>query len=110
MRQIFLPCVIATLTLATPFPVLAQPIESGSPSSGRQIAITICGNCHKVAPTMPSSPVASPSFEDIANLPSTTALSLYAFLRSNHNKMPNFILSPADTDDVIAYIISLKRK
>jgi hypothetical protein len=48
--------------------------------------------------------------KDIANLRSTTAISLKAFLRSNHSNMPNFIISSADTDDVIAYILSLKRK
>jgi mono/diheme cytochrome c family protein len=109
MRRIVLPCVFAAITLAAQFPVLAQPVN-GSPSPGRQIATTICGNCHKVTPTMPPSTVASPTFEDIANLPSTTALSLKVFLRSNHNKMPNFIISRADTDDVIAYILSLKRR
>jgi len=109
MRRIILPCAVAAMTLATE-PLFAQPIESSSLSSGRQVAITICGNCHYVTPTTRSGAIASPSFEEIANLPSTTALSLKAFLRSNHNKMPNFIISPADTDDVIAYILSLKRK
>jgi len=49
--------------------------------------------------------------EDIANRPSTAALSLKEFLRSPHKgRMPNFLLSRADTDDVIAYILSLKQK
>jgi hypothetical protein len=40
-----------------------------------------------------------------------SSLSLKDFLGSRHKKrMPNFILSRADTDDVIAYILSLKRK
>ena len=110
MRRIVLPCAIAAITLAIQFPALAQPLKSSDLSSGRQIATTICGPCHKIAPTMPSSTVASPSFEDIASLPSTTELSLKAFLRSNHNKMPNFIISRADTDEVVAYNLSLKRK
>jgi len=41
-------------------------------------------------------------------MPSTTALSLKVFLRSSHNKMPNLIISDPDTDDLIAYILSLK--
>jgi hypothetical protein len=52
----------------------------------------------------------TPSFIAIANMPSTTALSLKVFLRSNHNRMPNFIMSNADTDDVINYILSLKQR
>jgi len=90
--------------------ILAQPLENGSVSSGHQIAISICGDCHEISPTKYSTTVVGPKFDDIANLPSTTALSLKAFLRSNHNLMPNFVLSSADTDDVIAYILNLKRK
>jgi hypothetical protein len=53
---------------------------------------------------------APPNFEDIANLPSTTALSLKVFLRSNHNQMLNFIFSDPEADNVIAFILSLKRR
>ena len=109
MRRIMLPCAIAAVTLAAQFPVLAQPLE-GSPSSGRQIAMTICGSCHRLIPSIYSSFETTPNFEDIANLPSTTALSLTVFLRSNHNQMPNLILSRAETDDLIAFILSLKRR
>jgi hypothetical protein len=49
-------------------------------------------------------------FAEIANLPSTTALSLRVFLRSSYNRMPNFILQPRDADDIVAYILSLKRR
>jgi mono/diheme cytochrome c family protein len=92
------------------FPIyaqLAKPLE-GNRILGQQIAIKICGDCHDA--TGSERFEVGPSFEDIANLPSTTALSLKPFLRSNHSNMPNFIISGADTDDVIAYILSLKRK
>jgi mono/diheme cytochrome c family protein len=108
-RRIVLPSAIAAAILAIPFLVIAQS-PAGNTSSGRQIATTICGNCHKVTSTMPSSSVGAPGFEDIANRPTTTALSLKRFLRSNHSRMPKFILSQVDTDDVIAYILSLKQK
>ena len=42
-------------------------------------------------------------------MPSTTALSLKVFLRSNHNEMPNLIIPDSETDDLIAYILSLKQ-
>ena len=42
--------------------------------------------------------------------PATTALSLKVFLQSSHKDMPNLILKPAEADDIIAYILSLKRK
>ena len=49
-------------------------------------------------------------FREVANLPSTTALSLRVFLQSNHKEMPNFSLKSAEADDIIAYILSFKRK
>jgi len=56
----------------------------------------------------PSENVAS--FFAIANLPSTTALSLKVFLRSNHKGMPNLIVSEPDSDNLIDYILSLKQR
>jgi mono/diheme cytochrome c family protein len=100
----------AAVTLVAQLQILAQPLETGNVSSGHQIASTICGNCHEISPTMSPRTAVGPKFEDIANLPSTTALSLRAFLLSNHKRMPNFIISKADTDDVVAYILSLKQK
>jgi len=110
MNRIKLLSAIVAATFAVEFPLLAQPLDSSSIASGRQVATTLCANCHEISPTAYPTTVVGPKFDDVANLPSTTALSLNVFLRSNHNRMPNFILSGADTDDVIAYILSLKRK
>ena len=109
MNWIKLPCVIGIATILMPSPLLAQPLDSGI-ASGRQVAASICANCHEISPTNYPTTVIGPKFDDIANLPSTTVLSLKVFLRSSHNRMPNFILSNDDMDNVIAYILSLKRK
>ncbi len=110
MRRIMLlTCATATVTFAAQLPMfaqVAQPLESANISSGRRIAATICVDCHEVS----GKTKIGPSFEDIADQSATTAILLKAFLRSNHRNMPNFILSRTDTDDVIAYILSLKRK
>jgi hypothetical protein len=37
-----------------------------------------------------------------------TETSLRVFLRTPHTRMPDFILSRAETDDVISYILSLR--
>jgi hypothetical protein len=37
-----------------------------------------------------------------------TATALRVFLTTSHPKMPNLILTPEDTTDVIAYILSLR--
>ena len=110
MNCIRLPFAIAAATFAAQFPLLAQPLDSSSIASGRQVATALCANCHEISPTAYSTTVVGPKFDAIANLPSTTALSLNVFLHSNHNRMPNFILSGPDTNNVITYILSLKRK
>ena len=50
----------------------------------------------------------APTFLDVANMASTTALSLKVFLRTSHKEMPNLLISETDSDDLIAYILSLK--
>ncbi len=109
MRRIMIPSLTVAAMLAAVCPMLAQPSGSGSISSGHQIATAICGNCHE-DPASSQKAAVGPELEDIANRPSTTAQSLKEFLRSRHKgRMPNFLLSRAHTNDVIAYILSLKR-
>jgi hypothetical protein len=43
---------------------------------------------------------------DVANMTSTTALSLKVFLRSNDKEMSDLIVSNSETDNLIAYIQS----
>ncbi len=110
MGQTMILSVTVVAMLAMTGPMVAQPSESGSISSGHQIAITICGNCHE-DPASSQKTTIGPKLEDIANRPSTTVLSLKEFLRSRHKgRMPNFLLSRAHTNDVIAYILSLKQQ
>ncbi len=116
MSWMKLPFAVAALMVTTELPSIAQPVN-GDPASGRQIAATQCSSCHRVLPmVLPDrgdSPAADkdgpPSFQSIADLPSTTGLSLNVFLHSNHRNMPNLVLSHADSDDVIAFILSLKK-
>jgi mono/diheme cytochrome c family protein len=94
--------------LAATLPVFAQDLP-GDVSAGKQIATSWCAACHRID----SNAVvigSVPDFYAIANLPSTTALSLKVFLQTSHNKMPNYQLTRSETDDVIAYILSMKKK
>jgi mono/diheme cytochrome c family protein len=93
------------LMLTLPLSATAQSVE-GNPLIGRQTAATLCVPCHQIDETRRDGP---PSFVDIAFMPSTTALSLKVFLRSSHKDMPNLIISDSQTDDLIAYILSLKQ-
>jgi hypothetical protein len=50
----------------------------------------------------------APAFSAVAAMPSTTARSLNVFLRTSHPTMPNLMLTNTETEDVIAYILSLR--
>jgi mono/diheme cytochrome c family protein len=117
MRSIRCCFAVTAALLATPLPVLSQR-PAGDPKSGRQIATVQCSTCHQVLPRLfpdRNDPLdvdkdGPPSFQSIADLPSTTGLSLNVFLHSNHRNMPNLILTPANSDDLIAYILGLKKQ
>ena len=109
MRSTILAGFVAAAILTAQFPVLAQPIE-GNPLSGQQIATQQCSSCHRVLPMTFPDKADPPSFQSIADLPSTTGIALNVFLHSNHRNMPDFIISRADSNDLIAYILSLKKK
>jgi cytochrome c len=106
MRQpLFFSLVAGALALSVA--ALAQP---GERAAGRRLATELCGDCHQARQPFPSLHRYPPSFQDIAKLPSTTRLSLKVFLQSSHKQMPNFIISKSDTDNIIEYIVSLKRR
>ena len=106
MRQPMCFALLVTAASALSVAALAQP---GERAAGRRLATEMCGECHQIRPQYPLLFRNPPSFEAIAKLPSTTRLSLNVFLRSNHRHMPNFIISKSDADNIIEYILSLKR-
>ena len=107
MRPMILLAFAFGLTLATLQPLHAQD-SLGSAQSGRRLANFWCTGCHSVEPKTEG--IFAADFAEIANVPSTTELSLKVFLRSSHKSMPNFILQPDEADDIVAYILSLRRK
>ncbi len=95
----------AAVALAISAPIAAAQDVRGNAANGRHLAEHWCSSCHALhSPGRPG--VAS--FVQVARLPSTTALSLRAFLYTSHANMPNIQLSSADADDLIAFILSLK--
>ncbi|MFO1151414.1 MAG: cytochrome c [Alsobacter sp.] len=77
---------------------------AGDPRRGEALVRADCLSCHADPARRPR----APDFREVASMPSTTALSLGVFLRTSHPTMPDIILEPADLDDVIGYILSLK--
>jgi mono/diheme cytochrome c family protein len=103
-------CVVVIVSWVT-LPTLARSLEDFHRSAGRRVAMEICSHCHQVAEGQRAPLSNTPSFTDIANMPSTTAFSLKVFLRSRHKRrMPDFIMSSSDTSNVVDYILSLKQR
>jgi hypothetical protein len=96
------------VTLLAAAPALAQ-MYPGDPIAGRQFARQVCAVRHFVeAEDLGLSWSGAPSFQEVANDPAVNEISLRVFLRTPHEDMPNFMLTPLETDDVISYILSLK--
>ena len=85
----------------------AQPSDSAS--AGHRLAEAWCKDCHAIDATTAGTTRGAPDFVAVANRPSTTALSLKVFLQTSHKSMPNLIIAPNQADDLVNYILSLKR-
>ena len=79
----------------------------GNVESGRLSAQGWCTECHSVQPETAGTGKFAPDFTVVAQRRSARWLN--AFLRAKHTLMPNFVLNRQEADDLIAYILSLKR-
>ena len=97
--------VIAIATMSMTVAVQAQNLPAGE-----EIAQVWCSGCHHVdfeQQKMGSDAV--PSFSSIAQMNSTTEMSLAAFLSTAHGRMPDYSLSRTEIRDVSTYILSLRK-
>jgi mono/diheme cytochrome c family protein len=109
--------VAAAVILALPAMLFLRPHDAraaefseDSVVAGRRLAEAWCKECHAIETSPTRTPNAAASdFVDIAGHPSTTALSLKVFLRTNHPSMPNIVIAPHQADELVDYILSLKR-
>lgn len=87
----------------------AMAAELGSPVAGLDFARAHCARCHSVEPEgeglVPSREIA---FIEIARDPAMDEVTIRAYLRMPHEEMPNVMLTPEQTDNLVAYILSLK--
>jgi mono/diheme cytochrome c family protein len=84
--------------------------ELGDAKAGLRFAGQICAECHAVKAGERASPRAqAPTFETIANASGMTAMALRVWFRTAHTSMPSLVLSEQNSDNVIAYILSLKK-
>jgi len=104
------PFLLCFLALVTSTDVANAQDARGNLRNGRHLAELWCAGCHRTnAADVPGRRDIS-TFAEVARLPSTTALSLRAFLYTSHADMPNIQLSSADADDLIAFVLSLKSR
>jgi mono/diheme cytochrome c family protein len=115
--------VLALITAAAAYAGLAahaQPKPAGDAKEGHAFALEACTGCHVVASDQPFPPIyagdAHPSdFKGMANKPGVTADSLIRYLDTlptipKDSRMANADLTPEQTHDVAAYILSLRDK
>ena len=102
-----IPAMAFAVLAATAFSAKAQ---EGDVTTGHAFAREACKACHMVEPEQrsPRRIDIGPAFRDIATTPGMTATAIRVFLTSSHPKMPNLILTPEETADVTAYILSLR--
>jgi mono/diheme cytochrome c family protein len=99
------------LTLLTLFWTCTPTAQElpGDPAVGGKLAREVCATCHIVSDDQLVDPdVGAPTFFEVVADPSVSELSLRAFLQTSHATMPNLILTPEETDDIIAYILTLR--
>jgi mono/diheme cytochrome c family protein len=89
---------------------LAHAQAPGDPQKGSALAQRFCAECHAVGKRDDgSSNSDAPSFTAVASTPGMTAMALNAFFQTPHRAMPNLILETDQKNDIIAYILSLKK-
>lgn len=103
------------IALALTFYCLIAPLAMAAgadPTIGAKLAKAECAACHAIGrdAEAKSPDDKAPRFVDVANMPSTTELSLKVFLRSSHKNMPNIILTPEEINFVASYILELGGK
>jgi hypothetical protein len=66
--------------------------------------------CHAVGERTVRSPNSeAPSFTAVASTPGMTVMALNVFFQTPHRAMPNLILKTDQKNNIIAYIMSLKK-
>jgi len=101
--------VAAFVAMGTP----ADAKDSGNIASGRAFAQRHCATCHAIGRTGSSTYAPAPPFRTlherykVENLAEALAEGIVVG-HTGERQMPQFVLSPAEIDDLIAYLKSLE--
>ena len=81
----------------------------GAKARGRALAERVCAQCHAVSAEDAVSPNdKAPTFASLAGRPDMNRTALKILLRTPHANMPNFIVPEDETDDIAAYLETLR--
>ena len=109
MKVVFRSVVSGLLFSLTAQAAFAQSI--GDAKAGSTYAEQICGECHAVRAGARTSPnERAPAFQAVADSRGMSEMALRAWIQTPHPAMPNLVIRDKEADDVIAYILSLKRR
>jgi len=102
--------VLLLALIASLWPAASVAQSAGDPKKGLAYAEQICAECHAVGllGVVSPRPQATP-FVVIARVPGINERSLAVFLQTPHSNMPNLIVTGEDRDNLIAYMMSLKK-
>ena len=90
------------------FALVVVPVQAADIRNGESLARRWCATCHVVASDQRGPASEAPPFASIAKRPDFDAQKLAFFLLNPHPKMPDMGLSRVATEDLAAYIASLK--
>lgn len=105
----FVASLLASLSVAG---AAAQQTPDGfeSPVDGRLVADEMCSECHVVSRNQKSGEdLPGPDLVVRMRDPGMTGLALRSYLQTSHPIMPNIRLDRDRTDDLIAYLLTLKK-
>jgi mono/diheme cytochrome c family protein len=96
----------AVLVAASTAGASAQ-VGHGDPARGEILVREQCVSCHAIGLQEKASQQ-GPSLTAVAQMPSTTSLSLHAFLLTSHPSMPNYKLETEEVDDIVSFVLNLR--
>jgi mono/diheme cytochrome c family protein len=89
--------------------VAASSLQAGDVEAGFARAKAVCAKCHVVATGIGGGGTdGAPPFAAIANGLKRSEAQIKAFLTRPHGRMPDFVMTRREIDDLTAYILTLR--
>lgn len=93
----------------------ASTLQAADVEAGFDRARTACAECHVIATGVGrrvgrTGTDGAPPFATVVNGLKRSESQIRAFLSRPHGRMPDFILTRREIDDITAYILSLRRR